>query len=299
MNSYQAHQTVLMSETLEALALSEGLSVFEGTAGEGGLTSEIAKTISPTGTLVVTDLDENSIHHAREKVMGMNCRIVFTLSNFSEIKKVIHDAGLSVVNRIVLDLGLSSVQIENSGRGFSFSRDESLLMTFRSNPDVNDLTAEVIVNNWSEMSLADIFWGFGGERKSRVIAKAIVIARQIAPIKSSLELAKIVETAVGGRKGKIHPATRVFQAIRIAVNDELGSLRKILRDGWEVLSGGGRVAVISFHELEDREVKKFFKSKVEASEGELVNKKVTSPSNTEIRNNPRSRSAKLRAITKK
>lgn len=292
------HKTVLLKETIEALDLRPGLCVFEGTGGEGGLSREIAGEIAPGGTLVITELDRESRSIIQSNLDGSEISVIIVAENFKNIERILADNAKSQVDRIVLDLGLSSRELEESGRGFSFERDEPLVMTFKSEPDENDLTAKYVVNNWSEESLSDIIWGYGGEDRARQIARAIVTARANKEIETSLELAQIVETAVGGRRGALHPATKTFQALRIAVNDELGALRQVLSDGWKVLSSGGRFVVIAFHELEDREVKKFFRNKQHSGEGELLTKKPVTPSEEEEKANPRSRSAKLRVIKK-
>jgi 16S rRNA (cytosine1402-N4)-methyltransferase len=195
---------------------------------------------------------------------------------------------------------LSSDQLENSGRGFSFLKDEMLLMTMKENPKEEDLTANDIVNTWSEKSLADIIYGYGEEKWSRRIAKAIVESREKAEIKTTFDLVKILESAVGKayKRQKMHFATRTFQAIRIAVNDELGALRTGLDKGFSILKKGGRMSVISFHSLEDRIVKRFYQAKAKQGKAKLVNKKPITAGETEIKNNPRSRSAKLRILEK-
>ncbi|HEY9583197.1 MAG TPA: 16S rRNA (cytosine(1402)-N(4))-methyltransferase RsmH [Candidatus Paceibacterota bacterium] len=292
------HKTVLLSETLDALALSEGHVVFEGTGGSGGLSREIAKKIGSKGTLIITDLDNDALQRINSNLAGLSCQVILLQENFKDIISIISKAGFQLVDRIVLDLGLSTEQIKQSGRGFSFEKDEPLSMTFRNPSQEGDLNAYDVVNTWGEESLADIFWGFGGEKKSRKIAHALVLARKEKLIKTSAELAVLVSRVMGGRRGAIHPATKVFQAIRIAVNDELGALRTVLRGGWEVLNRDGRIVVISFHELEDREVKNFFKEKISSGEGQIQTAKPISPNRGELRDNPSSRSAKLRVIAK-
>ena len=173
-------------------------------------------------------------------------------------------------------------------------KDEPLLMTMKDNPSPEDLTAGDIVNTWSEESLEKIIRGYGEERFARRIAEKIVEARKERPIKTTFDLVKII----GGRPGKIHPATRTFQAIRIAVNDELGTLSAGLAKGFEALKVGGRMAVITFHSLEDRVVKRFYKNKEKEGKATLINKKPIIATNQEIKSNPRSRSAKLRIIEK-
>ena len=214
--------------------------------------------------------------------------------------EVLDELGIGKVNRIMLDLGLSSDQFETSGRGFTFKNDEPLLMTFSKNPDVDDLTAGYIVNNWSEASIADIIFGYGEERYARKIAKGIVSYRQKKKIETTGELVEIINQSVPGmyKRGRIHPATRTFQALRIAVNDELNTLKEGLAKGFDRLEKGGRMAVISFHSLEDRIVKHFNIEKKELGLANIITKKPIEASEEEIQNNPRSRSAKLRIIEK-
>ena len=190
--------------------------------------------------------------------------------------------------------------LENSGRGFSFMKDEPLLMTMKENPSPEDVTASDIVNTWSEKSLADIIYGYGEERFSRKIAKGIVDARQKAEIKTTFELVKIIENSVPNayKRGRIHVATKTFQALRIAVNDELGVLKIGLDKGFKLLKVGGRMSVISFHSLEDRVTKKFYKELEKNGVARLINKKPILAGNEELKNNPRARSAKLRILEK-
>jgi 16S rRNA (cytosine1402-N4)-methyltransferase len=201
------------------------------------------------------------------------------------------------VNRIMLDLGLSSDQFETSGRGFSFQKNEPLLMTFKENTTEADLTARQIVNTWDEANIADIIYGYGEERYSRKIAKGIVAARAIKPIETTFDLVDIIKNSTPSRyqHGKIHPATRTFQALRITVNDEINALKEGLEKGWARLESKGRMAVISFHSIEDRIVKHFYKSREGAS---IITKKPITASHQEISENPRARSAKLRIIEK-
>jgi 16S rRNA (cytosine1402-N4)-methyltransferase len=197
--------------------------------------------------------------------------------------------------------------LENSGRGFSFVKDEPLLMQMKNFANKStkedpspEITAQDVVNEWEETSLADIIYGYGQERYARRIARGIVEARKSKRIATTKELVEIILKSVPAvyRRGKIHPATRTFQAIRIAVNDELGALSEGLEKSFAGLESGGRLAVISFHSLEDRIVKKFYKEKQDKEIGKIINKKVITASEEEIRSNPRSRSAKLRIIEK-
>ena len=290
------HKTVLLNETIEGLNLQKKLSerslVLDCTFGGGGHSLEILLRY-PNVKVIAMDQDKSAFEKAKGKFKGLENRITFVNKNFKDIEG-------EKVDAIIFDLGLSSDQLENSGRGFSFLRDEPLLMTMKENPKEEDLTASDIVNNWSEENLAKIIYGYGEEKLSRRIARAIVDARQKSEIKSTFDLVKILEGAVGKayKRQKLHFATRTFQAIRIAVNDELGVLQIGLQKGFEILNIGGRMAVISFHSLEDRIVKRFYQNKVKEGKAILINKKPITAGVVEIKKNSRSRSAKLRILEK-
>ncbi|MBI2630884.1 16S rRNA (cytosine(1402)-N(4))-methyltransferase RsmH [Candidatus Nomurabacteria bacterium] len=298
------HKTVLLKETIDGLNLPASAQsgdskkvVIDATFGGGGHALQVCKNY-PDIKIIAIDQDRSAIERGKEKMSG--CNVTFLNQNFRELGDLQADA-------IIFDLGLSSDQLENSGRGFSFQKDEPLLMTMKSNPSEEYLTAKEIVNTWEEKNLADIIYGYGEEKFSRRIAKAITEARDKAEIKTTFDLVKIIERAVGRayKRQKMHCATRTFQAIRIAVNDELGSLQEGLRKGFDSLNPGGRMAVISFHSLEDRIVKRFYSAKGGSASGgqgnreaKIITKKPITPSTEEIKNNPRARSAKLRIIQK-
>src|ERR1035437_7849398 len=264
------HKTVILNETIEGLNLSPSSLVLDCTFGGGGHSAEICRRY-PNVKIIALDQDKSAFEKAKSKFKNLKCDISFANINFKDLDK----ENLKNVDGIIFDLGLSSDQLENSGRGFSFLRDEPLLMTMKENPKEEDLTASDIVNNWSEENLAKIIYGYGEENLSRRIARAIVDARQKSEIKSTFDLVKILEGAVGKayKRQKLHFATRTFQAIRIAVNDELGVLQIGLQKGFEILNIGGRMAVISFHSLEDRIVKRFYQNKVKEGKAILINKK--------------------------
>ena len=293
------HKTVLLNETIEGLNLQSSSSakslVIDCTFGGGGHSAEICKRY-PAVKIFALDQDKSAFEKSKDKFKDLNCDISFINANFRDLEKVVD----SKVDGIIFDLGLSSDQLENSGRGFSFMKDEPLLMTMKENPRSEDVTAFDVVNTWSEKSLADIIYGYGEERYSRRIAKAILDSRDKKEIKTTFDLVKIIESAVpnGYKRGKIHFATRTFQAIRIAVNDELGVLKTGLESGVSLLRNGGRMSVISFHSLEDRVVKKFYKEMAKEGIAKMINKKPITATNEEIKNNPRSRSAKLRVLEK-
>ena len=243
---------------------------------------------------------KSAFKKAEEKFKDSSCDISFVNENFRNIDKVLEKQETKEVDGIIFDLGLSSDQLENSLRGFSFMRKEPLLMTMKENPSREEVTAFDVVNTWSEKSLADIIYGYGEEKYSRKIAKGIVDARQKENIKTTFDLVKIIENSVPSayKRGRLHFATKTFQALRIAVNDELGSLTEGLDKGYSVLKEGGRMSVISFHSLEDRIVKKFFKNKEKEGKAKLINKKPILASGEELKNNIRARSAKLRILEK-
>jgi len=286
------HRTVLLNEAIDGLNLTNKSVVIDATFGGGGHSLEICKRF-PGVKIVALDQDQGTLERGRVKFQDLNCDITFVNENFRNLLNFRPDG-------IIFDLGLSSDQLENSGRGFSFMKSEPLLMTMKENPSPEDITAFDVVNTWSEKSLADIIHGYGEEKFATRIARGIVEARAKAQIETTFDLVKIISEAVPARytKGKLHFATRTFQAIRIAVNDELGALSEGLSKGFDLLKVGGRMSVISFHSLEDRIVKKFYKIKEKEEQAKLVNKKVILASNSEIKNNPRSRSAKLRILEK-
>jgi len=293
------HKSVLLNEVIEGLNLKEKSVFIDGTFGGGGHSSEICKKY-PNVKILAIDQDKNAWKKAQSKFEGLDCDISFHNINFRDLEKVLAKEGLEKVDGVLLDLGLSSDQLENSGRGFSFMKSEPLLMTMKENPGPEDLTAKDIVNSWSEENLADIIYGYGEERFSRRIAKGIVDARQKMKIENTFDLVSIIEKSLPSiaKKGRIHPATKTFQALRIAVNDELNTLDMGMQKGFEVLKKGGRIAVISFHSLEDRMVKRFFKVRVDNKEAIFINKKPIIAGVDELKINPRARSAKLRVIEK-
>ncbi|RJR13666.1 16S rRNA (cytosine(1402)-N(4))-methyltransferase RsmH [Candidatus Parcubacteria bacterium] len=295
----EGHRTVLLHEAVDSLELVPDDVVVDATLGGAGHAVHIAKKLDRHGTLVAFDLDGAAIKRAEAKLSTATPHVHLVQANFRDLKKETEKLGISAITKALFDLGWSSYQLD-SGRGFSFLRDEPLLMTYTDAPHPATLTAGRIVNEWEEGNIADVLWGWGGERYSRRIARAIVEARKKRSIQTSQELAEIVSRAVPGayRHGKIHPATRTFQALRIAVNDEFGALQEGLRAAWDMLAVGGRIAVISFHSTEDRIVKHLFANLEKEGGGKRVTKKPLIPSEKEIQENPRARSAKLRVIQK-
>jgi 16S rRNA (cytosine1402-N4)-methyltransferase len=294
-----AHTTVLLHETIENLNLTDKSIVLDATFGGGGHSLLIAEKY-PNLKIIALDQDKGAFKKAESKFKDMSSKVSFENGNFRDLDKILETKGITKVDGIIFDLGLSSDQLENSGRGFSFIKQEPLLMTMKENPLPEDVTALDIVNDWSEESLANIIYGYGEERFSRRIAKGIIEAREKNKIQTTGDLVKVIENSVPAvyKRGRIHFATRTFQALRIAVNDELETLQIGLQKGFKILEKGGRMSVISFHSLEDRIVKRFYKEKEKEGKARLINKKPIVAQKIEIQSNPRSRSAKLRILEK-
>lgn len=292
------HKSVLLQESIDALALKPDTIVVDATINGGGHSEEIVRRMGKTVRIIGLDMDNVALDRGRIRLAEGN--VEFFQANFRTIDAVLDRLNIPQVNGVLYDLGVSSNQIEESGRGFSFKVNEPLLMTLKDKPEGSDVTALEVVNEWGEDTLADIIYAFGEETFARRIAKAIIEARENKRIETSAELADIVKkaTPVWYHFKRIHPATRTFQAIRIAVNDELTALREGLRKGFDRLAPGGRLSVISFHSLEDRIVKDFFKKLSQEGVAKLLTKKPIIPTETEQKENPRSRSAKLRIIEK-
>lgn len=293
------HKSVLLKKAIDGLELQRGDVYLDATLGAGGHSEEVYKMLKEAVVIGGIDADESATALAKERLELLGAKPHFGVLNFRNIAKAPELLGIENPSKILFDLGWSSIQLEEGGRGLSFGKDEPLLMTL-GKPDPDQVTAYEVVNLWGEESLADIIYGFGEEKFSRRIAKKIVERRAEKPIETSLELAEIIKEAVPiwYRFGRIHPATKTFQAIRIAVNDELNSLQMGLEQAFEILKSDGRLAVISFHSLEDRIVKHFFKKLEEEGRAEIETKKPLSADEAELAENPRARSAKLRIIKK-
>ncbi len=294
------HIPVLLKETIDGLSLKKGDVYLDATIGGGGHAEEVWKRMGESVQVAGIDLDETALEIARNKLELAGCKPKLTLQSFRNIDKAVETLGIENPSKIVFDLGWNSMQVEEGERGFSFQKDEPLLMTFSRENNPEATTAYDIVNFWQEENIADIIYAYGEENFSRRIAKKIVEERAKGEIKSSLQLAEIVKYAVPifYRFGKIHPATKTFQALRIAVNDELQSLKEGLEKAFNILQKDGRIAVISFHSLEDRIVKTFFRGLEEKEEVEIINKKPITASEEELEKNRKSRSAKLRIVRK-
>ena len=294
------HVPVLLNESIEGLDIESGDVVIDATLGAGGHSSEIARRYDGV-RIVGFDLDENALGLAKKSIKEAGGTLIPIHANFRKMNNLCVENGIDHADAILFDFGISSMELGESGRGFSFKYDEPLLMTLQ-NPITDDtLTARDVVNSTRENELADIIFKFGEERFSRQIANAIVMARRKQKIETTFELAEIVRNAVPNfyRNGRINPATKTFQALRMYVNDELGAIEDGLESAWQILSPGGRIATITFHSLEDRIVKNYFKKKAkEDKEAELITKKPIVPQRKEVIINPRSRSAKLRILKK-
>lgn len=292
------HIPVLLKEVVASIKIPAGGILVDGTLGGAGHSEAIAKNSSEKITIIGIDQDSKAIEVAEKKFSELpNVRSVLHKENFRNLDKVLEEDGVGEVSGIILDLGFSSDQIGAGGRGFSFMKDEPLVMTLDDNPKEDALTAYDVVNLWQRENLELILRNYGEERYARKIVEAIIRAREKKKIETSGELREIIEKAVKGR-GKIHPATKTFQAIRIAVNDELGALTEVLPKAFTALKKGGKIAVISFHSLEDRIVKRFFREKTKQEQAILITKKPIVATKEEILSNPRARSAKMRILQK-
>ncbi len=290
------HKPVLLHEVIQVLDPKPGEFFIDGTFGGGGHTAEISHHIKPNGKIVAVDVDGDVVKRATAEFKihppagGLKFQIFH--SSYTEIPEILKKEKLQKADMFLLDLGFSSFQIDDPERGFSFLHNAPLDMRYNRMSDV--LSARDIVNTMSESELSDIFWKYGEERRSRVIAKRIVEERKKKKIYTTRELAEIVEKIIQRRK--IHPATKIFQALRIYVNSEYKNVERVMTHITDVVRPGGRVAIISFHSSEDRIVKKGFRNLVDEGRARYINKKPIIPSRWEIKENPRSRSAKLRGI---
>ncbi len=272
--------------------LRPGDIVVDATLGFGGHSREILKQIGQNGRLVAIEKDKDVLETAKAEFLSSN--ITLEHGDFRNLRKILDKNKIKSVDGILFDLGVSSYHFDASRRGFSFKGDEPLDM--RLNLEDSDTAADLI-NGLTEKELADLFYTLANERRSRQIAKAIIEARRQKRIETTGELTAVIER-VSSRAGKIHPATKVFQGLRLAINDELGALTEVLPQAIDNLKKNGRVIVISFHSGEDRIVKNFFKNAQNKGEVEILTKKPIITSRQETLDNPRSRSAKLRAAKK-
>jgi 16S rRNA (cytosine1402-N4)-methyltransferase len=290
------HESVLLNEVCEYLSLPNKRNIVDATLGLGGHAKAILEIMPKSGKIIGFDADPEHIKLAKKELKSFKDRVVYIKSNFADMAEELKKIRVRVVDAFLFDLGIASPHVDNPERGFSFLREGDLDMRF--DPESN-LTAAEVVNKYSEKELARIFKEYGEERQSQKIAQAICKTRKRNPFKTTLQLADFVEKHIK-RIGRIHPATRIFQALRIEVNKELDVLVEGLKQAVELLKKEGRVAVISYHSLEDRVVKNFFRDLARAEKPvlKIVTKKPIVPSAKEIANNPRSRSAKLRVVEK-
>jgi 16S rRNA (cytosine1402-N4)-methyltransferase len=292
------HITVLKEEAVAGLALTPHSTVVDATLGAGGHAARILEALGTSGTFIGLDADQTAID-ALAHLHDVKATVHLVVQNFSKLEDVLTELQVGAVDAVLADLGWRTDQFEDGNKGFSFGATEPLYMTY-GDPSHYDFTAADIVNSWDEENIATIIYGYGEERYSRHIAAKIVEVRKKTRITTALQLAEIIASAVppGYRNGRINPATKTFQALRIAVNDELGVLETFLAVAWNRLSVNGRLAIITFHSLEDRIVKHTFKEFAGNDQGILLTKKPIVPTREELQRNPRARSAKLRIIQK-
>src|SRR5215216_827092 len=301
------HRSVLYKEIIHALQPRSGGRYVDGTLGAGGHARGILEACAPDGQLLGLDVDPQALAIARKTLAPYEQRIHLAQASYTSLSDQLTQLGWDEVDGILLDLGASSMQFDTPGRGFSFMQDAPLDMRF--GPQVSQTAAD-LVNELTERELADLIYQYGEERDSRKIARAIIKAR---PLHTTRELVAVIDSVSPRRGDRLHPATRTFQALRIAVNEELASIEEVLPQAVAALKSGGRLAVISFHSLEDRIVKDFFREqskdlinppyeRIYEEERKATLKEVTRkpimPSDEEIKNNPRARSAKLRIAEK-
>lgn len=295
------HIPVLLQETIDLLNPQKGETALDCTFNRAGHSVELAKKIGKSGILIGFDLDHIALLEGKKfltKELAKNLpKVVLCETNFRHVTDVLKDNKLSHVDVLLADLGISSQELDISGRGFTFQKDEPLQMTLSSREN-SLITARTVVNEWSQETLVQILKGFSDESFAGRIARHIAERRVVKPIETTKELADIVYHAVpvAYKKGKIHPATKTFQAIRMAVNDEVGALQELLNSLPNITTSGSRVGFISFHSVEDRLVKNYFRD--HKDEWQVITKKPIAPSLEEEKKNPRSRSAKLRVYKK-
>lgn len=306
------HDPVLSREAVEHLEVRSGLVYVDATAGEGGHSLALLQASAPSGSVLGIDKDPRSLARAQKRLSSFGTRFQAVAGNYADIQKIARDAQYPATDGVLIDLGLSSWQLEASGAGFSFQRDEPLDMRF--NPNQTDPNAADLVNLASEDELSRILLNLGEEPKARIIARIIVQSRSEGYIETTNQLSAILRRVPGlGRGKRTHPATRTFQALRIAVNDELANLQLGIQGAISLLKTGGRLAIISYHSLEDRIVKQTFVQ--ESSDcicdktipvctcghkaiTRIVNRRIVTPSSPEVKSNPRSRSARMRVVEK-
>jgi len=291
------HKTVLLNEAVEALRLSKNSTVVDATFGSGGHAKEITKHLNKSGVFIGIDADDTALDQS--KLEDATAEVHLINGNFGNLADILSSLHIERVDAVLADLGWRMEQFSDGEKGFSFKNEGPLHMTF-GDPAKYPFTAADIVNTWDEHVIADIIYGYADERFARRIAKKIIDARKVESIDTTTRLVEVVESSLPGfaKRQKIHPATRTFQALRIAVNDELGVLEKFIKDAFISLREGGVMAIITFHSIEDRVVKHAFRELKDADLATLTPKKPIVPGEMEQKDNPRARSAKLRIITK-
>jgi 16S rRNA (cytosine1402-N4)-methyltransferase len=282
------HTPVMTREVLEQLDIRPDGWYLDATCGLGGHTGAIAERLT-TGKVIANDRDASSLAIAKANTAAVAERIRFHYGSFDSLGEAVEEAGIEKVDGLLADLGISRYQLTTGERGFSIMAEGPLDMRMDRS---QELTAESLINESAEKALADWIYQYGEERRARTIARAIVRAR---PIRSTQHLADVVERAVP-RTGPIHPATRAFQAIRIVVNDEMGELDRLLKHAPGLVKNGGRMVIISFHSGEDRKVKERFRELAKEGRAVILTKRPLQPGEDEVKVNPASRSAKLRAL---
>ena len=307
-----SHRSVLLDECIDSLNIKPDGIYVDGTAGGGGHSLEIVKRLDKGGKLIAIDRDDAAIAAATERLRDFSDRVIFVRNNFSSAADVCRELGIEKIDGILLDLGVSSYQLDTAERGFTHNTDAPLDMRMDRR---NDLDAYTVVNTYSQNELKRVIWEYGEERFAPKIAAAIVRRREIKPIGSTGELVDIIKSAIpaAAREGGHHPAKRTFQAIRIEVNGELDAIEPTIRSVGDILSPGGRIAIITFHSLEDRIVKQTYLDMASgcncpkslpicvcgrSPKVKVLTKKPILPSDRELEENPRSRSAKLRVAEK-
>jgi len=294
------HTSVLLEKVIKYLDPKPGENFIDCTIGEAGHSLAILENTKPDGKVLGIDVDAESLNKLKEKIQEQQAnRFIFARGNFKDLKKIVQENNFSNINGILFDLGLSSWQIEESGKGFTHKKDEPLSMILNGGQVVS---AQELINTWPEESLIEIFQKYGEEKYSRRIVREIVNQRRAIPIKTTFQLKEAIQRAIPfgiAPRGKLNRVlSRIFQALRIVVNDELENLKSGLEQALEIVSVNGRIVVISFHSLEDRIVKNFFRDKEREGRLQILTKKPLIADEFETGINPRSRSAKLRAAMK-
>ena len=297
------HIPVLLNEVIKGLDIKKGDVVFDATLGSGGHSAEMCRIVGKEGKVIGIDADADAIAVTDKRFSSdsdLLCGHIFKCENFRNLDLIFDSVGIKSADKFLFDLGTRIETFENSGRGFTFQKNEPLVMTFSKEPLADSFTAEEILNEWDEDNIASVIYGYSGEQFAKNIARNIVLNRKKERIKTTFQLVDIIALSVPAKykNSRIHFATRTFQALRIAVNDEINALRQGIEKAFCRLKINGRMAVISFHSIEDRSVKRFFMQKVTNGEGIIITKKPIEARIEEKRENPRSRSAKLRIIQK-